>query len=582
MTAGGLVIGALGAGIFAIVLHYIIQPQMSVETRDVYSVQGAEFTVWYHDGSPQRSEYVNLYARLEESLDDLVARLDVDPSVIPSPIDVLVHDDPGQLQASIAQRKSPMATHTFYAVLDLLAGEDPYSRLAELVLAFGWGECFSQLLYNGALTVLVNPGRNHHSAVAAAPPRLRYSFEDLLRIETVGGFTPTLYQRFDSPFSPSMALGSLESIATFYSLFGTEGALIPEEDFVSLQAASLVKYLIDCNGGLGALKSVWGPGGSAALFERLACGTSDELSESWWSAAAEEGQSGPTYEYYRALYLFEVGEFEEAYRLTKTWGERPLDEAELALGVRCALSVGEFKEAAGWMESVGTGLDRVAQWIELFDDWRYVEEDGISIFGDRSDEELTRLLSEVREARERIAAGLGVASDQLPQRMAVFFYDDAEARRIGESVTPDVDTHRVAWHVVVGDEIDWILAATLPAYVFRASTASNLLRTGLATALTFDRDTLTKDGCELLSVGEWTPLWQLGFGGVTQDRFRTETGLMVRRVMDAHGPGILRDLWQATARLGAAMSLDSALLEYAGTSRREIEETLLNSVLVCD
>jgi len=30
------------------------------------------------------------------------------------------------------------------------------------------------------------------------------------------------------------------------------------------------------------------------------------------------------------------------------------------------------------------------------------------------------------------------------------------------------------------------------------------------------------------------------------------------------------------------MSFDSAILEYAGTSRREIEGVLLNSVLVCD
>jgi hypothetical protein len=582
MTAGGFALGALGAAIFVLVLHFVIQPQMSLERRDIYSVAGDRFTVWYHDGSSQRAGYVGLYARLDESLDDLLARLDIDPSAVPSSIDVLVHDDPEQLQASIVQRKSPMATHTFYAVLDLLAGEDPYPRLAELVLAFGWGECVSQLLYSGALTVLLSPDRNHHCPVAAAPPRLRYSFEDLLRLEATGEFPQTLYQRFDSPFSPSMALGSLESIATFYSLFGTEGALVPEEDFASLHAASLVAYLIDCNGGLGALKSVWGPGSSVAVFERLVCEPLDELGDSWWKAATEGGLAGPTYGYYHALYLFESGEFEEAYRLTRPWRERELSEEDLILGVRCALSAGEFKEAAAWVEGTGSDSGRVAEWIALFDEWSRVEEDEISVFGGRSAEELTRLLTEVREAREQIAAGLGLTSNQLPQRMTVFFYEDAEACQTGRSLTPDVETHQAAWHAAAGDDIDWILARTLPAYAFRASTASNLLRTGLATALTFDRETLIAEGCEILEVGNWTPLWQLGFGGLPQDRFRVQTGLMIRQVMDAHGPGVLRELWRATARLGGAMSFDSALLEYAGTSRREIEQTLLNSLLVCD
>ena len=583
MTVGGFVLGALGVAIFALVLHYVIQPQMSVEKRDLYSVAGDRFNVWYHDGSSQREGYVGLYARLEESLDDLLARLDIDPSAIPSSIDVLVHDDPGQLQTSITQRKSPMATHSFYAVLDLLAEEDPYPRLAELVLAFGWGECFSQLLYSGVLAVLVRPDRNHHCAVAAAPPRLRHSFDDLLRLEVAGEFAPTLYQQFDSPFSTSMALGSFESIAAFYSLFGTQGALVPEEDFASLHAASLVAYLVDCNGGLPAVQSAWGPGDSRTLFERLVCEPPGDVGDSWWKAAVEEGVAGPAYDYYRALYLFEVGEFEEAYRLTRMWQGRELSEEDHVLGVRCALSAGEFKEAAEWVGSAGSHSDRVAEWVALFDEWNRVEEDGVSVFGGRSNEELARLLTEARAARERIAAGLGIASDELPGRMTFFFYEDAEARQIGQRVTPDVDDrHQVAWHAVVGDEIGWALAATLPAYVFSASTASNLLRTGIAAAVNIDRKTLIANGCQLLVAGAWTPLWQLGFGGVTQDRLRTETGLMIRQVIDTHGTGVLRELWRATARLGDAMSFDSALLEHVGTSRREIERTLLNSVLVCD
>jgi hypothetical protein len=582
MTVGGFAIGAIAAAIFAILINYVIQPQMSVETHDIYAVRGDRFNVWYHDGSPQRAGYVDLLARLEESLDELLTQLDVDPSVIPLPIDVLVHDDPDQLQASIVQRKSPLATHTFFSVLDLLAGEDPRARLVELVLAFGWGECFSQLLYSGTVTVLVHPDRNHHAAVAAAPERLRYSFEDLLSLEGSGAFSPTLYQQFDSPFSASMALGSLESIATFYTVFGTEGSLTPEEDFLSLQAASLVQYVIECSGGTDVLESVWGPGSSEALFGRVACGTLDELAESWHETAIAEGSTGVLYDYYRALYLFEAGEFMKAYGLTKEWRERELNEEELILGVRCALSVGEFEETMAWIGEIGSTADQVAEWIALFGGWRRVEQDGILVLSERSNEELTRLLAKVGEARIRIAAELGLGSDQLPPRMTVFFYDDAETRRAGRNLTPDVTMHQTAWHVVVGEDLGWILASTLPAYAYRISTASNLLRTGLATVATVGYEELAERGCQVVVSGDWTPLWQLGFGGVPPDLFRTESGLLVWYLVDTYGLDMIEDLWRATARLGGGMSLDSAMLELAGTSKREIEQALLNTVLVCD
>lgn len=582
MTVGGLAIGAIGVAIFVVLLNYVIQPQMSVETRDLYAVRGDRFNVWYHEGSSSRAAHATLMARLEEALDDLLVRLDVDPSEVPSPIDVLVHDDPNQLQSSIVQRKSPMATHTFYVVLDLFAGEDPYPRLVELVLAFGWGQCYSQLLYSGTAMVLAAPGRNYHSAVAAAPARLQYSFEELLRLEAAGEFSRTLYQQLDSPFSASIALGSLESIATFYTLFGSEGNLISEASFASLQAASLVQHLIECNGGIEALKAVWGPGSSRVLIDRLSCEPLGDLSEAWHETALAGGRMEEDYDYYRALYLFEAGEFKNAYRLTQTWRDRELTEEDVVLGVRCALSVGEFEEAAAWIEEAGLTSSQLADWTAMFDGWGRVEGDGISVFGERSAEELTRLLGEVREARDSVAAVLGFSADDFPQRMTVFVYEDAEARQTGQSVTPDAGTHQTAWHVVIGEDIGWNLASTLPAYAYRISTASNLLRTGLATAVTLDPEALIEQGCQILVAGEWTPLWQLGFGGVAPGPFRTQTGLMIRYVLDTYGLAVVRELWHATARLGGGMSFDSALLEFAGTSRRDIEQALLNSVLVCD
>jgi hypothetical protein len=582
MTIGGLMIGGLGALLFVVLLNYVIQPQMSVETRDLYCVEGDRFNVWYHEDSPSRASYASLIATLEESVDELLNRLDVAPSALPSPIDVLVHDTAAQLQSSIVQRKSPMTTHTFYAVLDLFAGEDPYPRLAELVLAFGWGQCHSQLLYTGTIRVLAEPNRNFHAAVAAAPARVQRSVEDLIKLEAAGEFDSTLYQEFDSPFSASMALGSLEGIATFYKMFGGEGNLAPEESFATLQAASLVQYLIDCNGGLEALRSVWGPGFSESLIARIACGPLDDLTRSWLEAARAVGTVEEEYEYYRALYLFEAGELDAAYDLTRSWDKHDRTDESVLLMIRTALAVGAFERARSLIEEAEFVSAPVEDWAAVFDGWDLLEAEGIRILGRGSEEELARWRVQALEARDEVAAALGFSSAELPPRITVFVYESREACQSGRSVTPDVAAHQTAWHVVVGDDIVWALAETLPAYGYRINTASNLLRTGLATVITVDSDELVARGCELLVAGEWFPLWQLGLGAVSSRLLQIETGLMIQHLVDHHGLELIPDLWYATARLGRGMSIDSAILEYAGTTRREIEEQLLNSVLVCD
>jgi len=579
MTVGGLVLGGLGALIFVILINYVIQPQMSVETRDIYEVHGDRFNVWYHEDSPQRASYAELNRLLEASLDDLLVRLDVEASAIPVPIDVLVHDNTRQLQSSIAQRKTAAGTHTFYAVLDLLGGEDPYPRMTELVLAFGWGECFSQLLYEGTRGILVNPDRNHHVAVAAAPAKLRFSVEDLLQLDASGVFEQTIYQQFDSPFSSRLALSSFEGIAAFYSAFGSGG--IPEEDLESLQAASLVEYLIDRNGGIDAIREVWGPGSSRALLERLTGGAIEDLTASWWETAIDQGTASAEYDYYRALYLFEAGSFEEAHRFVAAWNADDLSPAGLALTVRVSLAVGAFDEAAAWAEAAG-GDGQLAEWAALYAGWSRFEDDGITILGDLSEVEAGALVDEVRTGLASIASALALTAEQVPTRTTFFCYGDEVDRRAGSGVTPADNSQRTAWHIVEGESIAWALASSLPSYAYGIASASNLLQTGLAAVITIPRADLEATGCEIFLGGNWTPLWQLGFGGVAPDLFRTESGLLIGHVIDSQGLEIVPQLWRATARLGGGRSLDSALLEYAGTTRREIEEELLNTVLVCD
>ncbi len=585
MTIGGLMVGVVAAGLLLLLLQYVIHPTMSVETYGIYKVPGERFNVWYHDDSSRRDEHADLSARLEESLDDLLARLDVDPSDVPVPIDVVVHDDPGQMQSNIAQRKSLMTTHTFFSMIDLLGGEDPYPRLTELVLAFGWGECFSQLLYSGTLAVLTAPERNHHCAVAAAPERLRYSVDDLLMLELVGEFPETLYQQFDSPFSVCMLGGSLASIAMFYKYFGEDENFDSQQHAIPLlQAASLVQYLIDSSGGLGALRLVWGPGTSLSLIERFAGKPVDELDAAWMGEAIRRGSEGVTYDYYRAVYLFETGAFSEAYELTKAWAEdgRELTDEDDMLRARYALSVGAFDEAATWAGADSVTNDRLAGWIDLFHGWNRVERDGIVVLGDYSDEELVGVLERTREMRGRIATELEIGLDMLPGPMTLFYYKDAATRHAGEGLTPSDNAQRGAWHLVEGEDVAWILAATLPAYVFRVDTASTVLRTGLATAVTVASEELIAQGCDLLSAGDWMPLRQLGFGDVSSQPAQVQSGLLIHYLIEAHGWETVRRVWEATAKLGGSMSLESALRELTEMSKQDIEQVLLDSVLVCD
>ncbi len=307
-SLGGIAVGLAVAGLLALLINNVIEPTMQVETQDLVEFPGETFTIWYHVDSPHMKSRHELLPRLEEDLSDLLVQLDVSIDAIPLPIDVLVHDSPGMMQLITLRRKSGRAMYSFYSVIDLLQDEDPYSRLSELVLAFGWGRCSSQLLYKGMLMNVASRDRDFHVPVAAAPTRLLYSVEDLLMLEGIGAFGETLYQRYQSPFSPRMAMGTLEGISEFRSMFASVGDEATEYDIADLQAASLVQYLIDCGGGLEAFRAIWGPGTSEALITRLECGPLTDLFDDWLPVMQAADTSSAEFEYYQVRFLFEAGD----------------------------------------------------------------------------------------------------------------------------------------------------------------------------------------------------------------------------------------------------------------------------------
>ena len=582
-SLGGVAIGLIVAGLIALFINNVIEPQMQVETQDLVRFPSETFSIWYHVDSPYKNSRRDLLPKLEEALNDLLVRLDVSIDAIPLPIDVLVHDDPEQMKQSILRRKSAHALYSFYVVVDLIHGEDPYSRLGELVLAFGWGRCSSQLLYQGMLLHVSFPERNFHTPLAAAPSRVLHSLQDLIRLEIAGAFEETLYQRYQSPFSKRLAMGSLEGLAEFKGMLSTFRNESSEYDIAELQVASLVQYLIECSGGLQEFRNIWGPGTTEALIARLTCGPLTDLAGDWLEAARETDSTEDRLEYYQARFLYEAGEIQAAARITESWNPRNLSSSESMLAVRTQLAVGNLETARRLASAADSSItDTLVGWVDAYNGWQQVDDGSFTILGNGTATALDEILQQVQAAYKLVCETLEFHESELPEHITVFYYETDEDREQGQLMVPVVNTNRTLWHISSYDNIVEVFVDTLPAFVVKKEAASNLLRRGLRAVLAIDRADLPERGCEILHEGDWIPLWRVGFGGVPDRILEIQTGLMIQLVIDTYGVEVIRELWHATARAGGGLSLDTALANILGTSWTEIENELFESVLDCE
>ena len=582
-SLGGIGIGLVIAGLIALFINNVIEPTMQVETQDLVKFPGDVFSIWYHVDSPYMNSRHDLLSRLEEAMDELLDQLDVSIDAIPLSIDVLVHDNPALMQQSILRRKSASALYSFYAVIDLIHGEDPYSRLSELVLAFGWGRCSSQLLYKGMLLNVSFPERNFHTPLAAAPSRVLHSLQDLMHLEGTDAFEKTLYQRYQSPFSQRLAIGSLEGLGEFRAMLSAFEDESSEYDIAELQAASLVQYLIACSGGLQEFRSIWGPGTTEALIAKLTCGSLTDLADNWLQAVREGGVTEDGFEYYQARFLYEAGDIESAAHVTESWNPSDLSGSESILSVRTQLAAGNLETAGRFANAADSSTtEMLLSWVDVYDSWQQVTDASFTVLGVGAQEKLLEVLQQVQVAYEWVAEAFKFHESELPSHITVFYYGTDEDREQGRLMLPVVSTNRTMWHISSQDNIVEAFVVTLPAFVVKKETASNLLRRGLVAGFTIDREELVERGCESLQAGEWTPLWRVGFGGVPGRILEVQTGLMIQFVIDTYGVEVIRDLWLATARIGGGLSLDTAFVNILNTSRNEIETKLIESVLHCE
>ena len=566
---GGLLIGGLGIGIAIAILIYLVQPAATPELQGLVCYRTEEFNLWYPKDSSIKSGHSVLAAELEEELRDLIALLHVDPKLIPRPIDVFVHPDISDLQSSIMKRKGPNASSTYTAPLDLLVGEDPRPRLAELVLAFGWGDCRSQILKTGMRMYAADPNRNFHAVVAGLPDRLFLSIPQLIRLEEKNRFPPSLYDQFDSPYSPA-AIVSLDAFKGIFDLRAeNETGSIP-----ALESASLVQFLIEQEGGITGVRRAWGKGSTERLLARITPESITHLSEGWREAALASGMKAPDYHRWHSYYLLASGDPGRAYAEARKYLVGSADPAEIAIAVKCAISMGDFAAA----ERIAAGLTgevyaEMKRYLTLFHGWATASSGTIRVLApDRAtaQEKVKTLQTSYQEVIRKLA----LAPAELPSQVTVFLYPDQATRAAGETVTPLPPEESAAFHLLVDDDAVLQLARTTPAYAFRMDTYSNLLRDGLAVALTTETADLVAQGRRLRQEGRWTSLYILDYGTSDPNTVRIEAGLMLKYVLDHFGPKAIRSIWIGTSPLGEDLSLDSAIREACGLSREELDKSV--------
>ena len=565
-TLGGLAVGLIGAGLVAVFIMFVIQPLMTRETWDRTSVRGEYFTLWYQEESPSAAGAHGLLDRLDGEIEDLMELLGVDESALSFPVDVFVHDDLSQLLQSISRRKGSQTGNLAYGEIDLLAGEDPRQRLAELVMAFGWGRVYSQVLYIGAVANATYPDRDFHSIIAAAPERLAPSMDDVLEAEADGRLEETLYQLYDSPFSSRMLPG-LAELRKFYGLM--EGIKPPLEELVAEYAASLVQYLIETYGYEG-LRTIWGPGTTRVLVERLA-GTGLDLFEAQWiETARPQGRTASDYPYQKARLALESGDVGGAYELAHALQETSSASTQDLL-VRTELATGRFSEAAERCEAQGEAVEGCA-FVGLYAESRVIEGGRLRILGPE-DADLETILETAQRTVASLETRLGLVPETFPDRVSIFVYRTEEDAARGSSLVLADSIHRTMIHVVASGDIDIELAEQLTEYVTQSKPISSLLQRGIAIAAVRSFEVLRAEAHALLEAEAWIALprvdYNIGYPAQTVD---TEVGFLFSSVLGEFGAETLLDLWVASAR---GRTLDTALLTVIGMTRASMEDDLV-------
>jgi hypothetical protein len=573
---GGLAIGLAGAGIAALILNYVVQPLSYRATEGMRAQRSQELVLWYWDESPRWETRDQVDDTLRSTYAQLLEALDVDDASIPKPINVLIHDSLDLLTASVVQRKSTLNEQRLTAPMDLLAGQDPTGPLTELIAAYGWGECRSQILQAGLRAALSEPDRDFHAIVAAAGSA-RLSLDRLLDAE--GDLRPSLYQQYASPFSSSM-VGTLTDIAGLMQ--AEDVSTVPLSDLAALHAASLVRYIVT-EYGMTALRRAWGTGSTQRLLRRLDVPL-DALDQAWGEAIRRAGEASPQIDYFRAYYDLLQGRTETAYAQILGW-DPPHSADERALAIRAALLVGDLATARAYLPPPGTAsAEELSSLVARFDGWTAVLDGRCRVLAP-IDQRLAaeRVAIAGWRAIEAVLNALGLEDASLPERITLVLYPSEAARDQEPALLPGADDAALleVTRETPVEEIEQTLAELAPEYGYGARSSSRLVRSGVATAVLRPRETLIDHACGLIAENAWIWLERLDFNRSDIENVLVEAGLLFRYVLDTWGPEAIAQIWAMTARQPRPASLETALETACGVGRKEIEDALLATVLRC-
>lgn len=573
---GGFAIAGVAIGILVLVSWVLIEPISAPEKEGTIKFSADHFDLWYQEEGKGVSEHEALIDKLQTDLKELTELLGVELALIPDPIDVFVHDDVPAMQYSISKRKSVTSRGGYAAPLNLLVGESPRRRLAELVLAFGWGECGSTLLRHGMSLYASDPGRNFHAVIAALPLRLFHPLTELILMENRRDFPDSIYEEFDSPYSPAFI-----QFADLRSLIGlsVQQTISPEE-ILELEAASFVQFLIEARGGVETVKRIWGRGSTENLLKRIEWVSLEEMGDLWYSHAKKKGKSSPDFEFLSVYYLMGAGFPDSAWRRCSSWDRDKLNQDELGIAALSAVGVGKFGQAETFSSELDNDHDRarIEAYISLFDGWEVFEEGKLRFFvsADIAETDYPQA-SKLGNALDMVVERLALEPGELPERVTLFFYPDVEQRKLGKGLFPLLPQDNATIHLTVGDDAQYEMVSIIPVYSWQKDTYSRILRVGLSVALCRTEEELIEQGTAIRQEGRWYALGSVDFGMAPDEVVEVEAGLMMSHILDTCGGKALRKIWIATSPLDQYVSLDTAIAEVCLTTRQEIEKALFAS-----
>ena len=572
---GGLAIGFLGFGLAAALVFFGIRPSIERGTRGLDSYREGDVRVWYTSKSGGVIDPESVRAETEALMVETAEWIHVDPRELPLPIEVFLHQDMNELVSSVVNRDSDYRSLN-WTTLDRLPWEDPRVRVSELVLAYGWGECTSQILYAGMALYAAYPDRDFHTFVAALPEQARHSMSELISLESSGSFPQTFYQAYASPFVMRFGISLAATkrhfdIPKFFSH-------IPEKHQLYLESASLVQYLIEDLSSMDAVRAAWEVGFSANILPGLTGLSPDELTLRWHEAALRDGLGASDYPVQHVRLLIESGDCEEVFEITESWSAIDTTPERLELMIVSSVLVGEFDramtlidQAQGTDEPVDPG---VLQWTRDLVEGSTITTGSVRIISASSTSPSDPELLRIRETADALGEMLG-ALDTEPLGLAtVVVYADPQQWEQATKITSSFGIPSTLTEVVEGEDIPLAMARVLLLCML-GETRSKLLERGSALMVSSDRSELITEAARLQREGKWQPFGTLSYMGRDAGDADVQSACLVQAILDEFGSSKFREIWRSTSTLGDGYCLDTALRTCVGITREELEDLIL-------